>query len=236
VVAAVGKVDHDHIVQRATSLLQSLPGHSKSTHRAPRPPKMTARRTVQEREIEQVHLIYGTRGYDYRDPKRFAGWLLDAILTGGYSSRLFQEIREKRGLCYSISSFGASYRNASFWSVETSVAPDAAAKVLQLVDKELGKVKKDGVRKNELVRAKEMMRTGILLSEESSSSQMNRIARNELYYGRQRSTEEVLSAVMEVELDEIQSAAQELFDPATMNLTAIGPVGEVAKKLEPAIV
>lgn len=239
VVAAVGDVQHDEIVQRARDLLQSLPGSGtrygggnlnrqrdtpSSFHRAPRAPKMAARRAIYERDCEQMHLICGTRGYDYRDENRFAGWLLDAILTGGYSSRLFQEIREKRGLCYSIASFGASYRNASFWSVETSVAPKTASRVLDLIGRELKKVKTRGVTKAELQRAKQMMRAGILLSEESSSAQMSRIARNELYYSRQRSTDEVLNDVLNVSLDNVQHAAKELFTPQTMNLTAIGPV------------
>jgi predicted Zn-dependent peptidase len=239
VVAAVGDVQHEDIVQRAQTLLQSLPGNNNrnrdggalTSHRAPRPPKMEARQLIQNRDSEQVHLICGTRGFDYRDEKRYAGWLLDAVLTGGYSSRLFQEIREKRGLCYSIGSFGASYRHASFWSVETSVAPEAAPKVLDLLGKELRKIKTKGVSKTELQRAKDMMRAGILLSEESSSSQMNRIARNEMYYGRQRNTDEVLAALMSVTPDEVLGAANELFDPKTMNLSVIGPLPEVGSTL-----
>jgi predicted Zn-dependent peptidase len=238
-VAAVGNVEHDDIVQRATTLLQSLPGINlrnrdggdQSSHRAPRAPKIKTGRAVVQRECEQVHLVAGTRGFDYRDEKRFAGWLLDAILTGGYSSRLFQEIREKRGLCYAISSFGASYRAASFWSVETSVAPESAEKVLELIGRELKKFKAKGASKSELQRAKDMMRAGILLSEESSSSQMSRIARNELYYGRQRSTEEVLADVLKVSLAEVQSAANEIFDPKAMNLAAIGPIGDLSTVL-----
>jgi predicted Zn-dependent peptidase len=240
VVAAVGDVRHDDIVGRAQTLLQSLPGNNfknrdggaQTTHRAPRAPKITRRTTVVPRDGEQVHLVCGTRGYDYRDEKRYAGWLLDAILTGGYASRLFQEIREKRGLCYSIGSFGASYRSASFWSVETSIAPETTGKVLDLLGRELRKVKARGATKAELQRAKEMMRAGILLNEESSSAQMNRIARNELYYGRQRDTEEVLAKVMQTTLDEVHRAANELFAPEMMNLSAVGPLSEKADALQ----
>jgi predicted Zn-dependent peptidase len=240
VVAAVGNVQHEDIVARAQTLLQSLPGNNfknrdggaQSTHRAPRAPKITQRTAIQPRDCEQVHLVCGTRGYDYRDEKRYAGWLIDAILTGGYSSRLFQEIREKRGLCYSIGSFGASYRSAGFWSVETSIAPETTGKVLDLLGKELRKVKARGANKAELQRAKEMLRAGILLSEESSAAQMNRIARNELYYGRQRGTEEVLSNVLNTTLEDVQSAANELFTAETMNLCAVGTLPQQAAALQ----
>lgn len=234
VVAVVGNVHHDDIVKQAEKLLKDLPGKkTKKTaaKTAPRAPKFRAGRTFQNRDCEQVHLVCGTRGYNYRDPKRFAGWLVDAILTGGYSSRLFQEVREKRGLCYSIASFGASYRNASFWSIETSVAPENTQKVLKLVARELEKFKTRGTNKTELQRSKDMMRAGILLAEESSAAQMSRIARNELYYGRQRNTDEVLADMERVTLDQVQEVAQEWFDPKIMNLAAIGLFEEQPKNI-----
>jgi predicted Zn-dependent peptidase len=233
VVAAVGDIQHDEIVQQAGDLLQSLPGsnlYGLKKHSIPRAPRVTSHNTFQERDTEQIHLICGTKCYDYRDPKRYAGWLLDAILCGGYSSRLFQEIREKRGLCYNIGAISTSYRKTGFWAIETSVAPETAPKVLDLIGRELRKIKTRGVTKAELERAKQMLRAGLLLSEESSSAQMNRIARNELYYGRQRETEEVLADVLRVSQADVLEAANEMFAPETMNLTALGP--QVGSTLE----
>ena len=227
IVVAVGEVNHDDIVGRAEQLLARLPGDTREKpRRAPRQPTIVARNVHLDRDTEQVHLCCGTRAYNYDDPRRFASWTLDTILTAGYSSRLFQEIREKRGLCYNIGPLSACYRNASFWAVETSTAPAAAPKVCDLIGRELRNVKKKGVTRAELKRAKEMTRANILLAEESSSAQMSRLARNELYYGRQRSAAEVLQDIMAVTLDDVHAVANEMFDDRYMNLASIGPVQE----------
>lgn len=236
-VVAVGDVQHDEIVKQAGDLLQSLPGsnlYRREKHVLPRAPRVSKHATQQERETEQMQLIVGTKCYDYRDPKRFAGWMLDAILCGGYSSRLFQEIREKRGLCYNIGAMSASYRKTGFWAIETGVAPDTAPKVLDLIGRELRKLKAKGVSKVELQRAQQMMRANLLLAEESSSAQMSRVARNEWYYGRQRSTQEVLASVMAVTQADVQDVANELFDPKTMNLAAVGPASSAALTIDVA--
>ncbi|MBV9868495.1 MAG: insulinase family protein [Abitibacteriaceae bacterium] len=227
VVVAVGDVQHDDIVERAQLLLKGLPRETPgASHRQPRQPTVTAHNIVMERDTEQVHLCCGTQAYRFDDPKRFAAWTLDTILTGGYSSRLFQEIREKRGLCYNIGPLSASYRAAGFWAVETSVALENAACVVDLIGEELRRVKQEGVTQDELKRAQQMARANILLSEESSSAQMSRIARNELYFGRQKSTAEVLNEMMAVSLNGIHEVANEMFDEHFMNLTAIGPFAD----------
>jgi predicted Zn-dependent peptidase len=225
VVVAVGDVNHDDIVKRAEKLLAGLsPDTPASTRRQPPLPTVKAHREIVQRDTEQLHLVCGTRSYAYDDPKRFASWTLDTILTGGYSSRLFQEIREKRGYAYNIGGLTACYRKGGFWAVEASLAPEAARKTVNLIGRELRKVKKDGVTRAEWKRALQLARANLLLSEESSSSQMGRIARNELYFGQQRSTEQVLADVMSVRLDDIHAVANEMFDANLMNLTAIGPL------------
>jgi predicted Zn-dependent peptidase len=234
-VAAVGKVEHEEIVVQARELLKGLPGGESSAHRVPTQPRIEARHSMQSREVEQVHLVCGTRAYSSTDPRRYAAFTLDNILTGGYSSRLFQEIREKRGLCYSIGSAGASYRNGGFWAVATSVAPEQAQKTAKLIGRELKKVKEKGVTKAELERANQMTRANLLLAEESSSAQMSRIARNELYHGRQRSTPEVLEDILKVSREEIQSVAGEMFDAGLMNIAAVGPFKDGAPPLHVAV-
>jgi predicted Zn-dependent peptidase len=225
VLAAVGNVHHDEIVRDAERLLRDLPRNgAASRHRLPPVPAVVAHDVRLTRETEQVHLICGTQGYGYHDDKRYAAWLLDSIMTGGYSSRLFQEIREKKGLCYSIGPLSASYRSAGFWAIETSTAPESARKVVKILGRELRKVRENGVTKTELKRAQQMTRINLLLAEESSSAQMTRIARNELCFGRQRSTQETLDAVMGVTGDQLQAVAREIFDPKLMNLAAVGPL------------
>jgi predicted Zn-dependent peptidase len=186
-------------------------------------PAITSHEVRIAKDTEQLHLICGTRGYSYHDDERYAAGLLDAVLTGGYSSRLFQEIREKRGLCYNIGPMSASYRNAGFWAVETSVAPENAKETVKLLGRELRKVRERGVTKAELARAQRMTKINVLLSEESSSAQMTRIARNELCYGRQRSIDEILDSVAGVTLEDVHRAARAMFDAASFNLAAIGP-------------
>lgn len=232
VLAAVGNIAHDDIVRRAEKLLNGLPhGQSRARRRQPRQPTVRPHHLVLSRDTEQAHLCCGTHAYRFDDPRRFAAWALDTILTGGYASRLFQEIREKRGLCYNIGPLSASYRAAGFWAVETSVAPEVARRVVELIGKELRHVKRDGVKRVELKRAKQMARANLLLAEESSSAQMSRIAMHELYFGRQKPTAEVLSEVQAVTLEAVHAAAIEMFDPLFMNLTAIGPFGDGAPAL-----
>jgi predicted Zn-dependent peptidase len=117
----------------------------------------------------------------------------------------------------------ASYRNAGFWAVETSVAPENAHETVKILGRELRRARERGVTKAELARAQRMTKINVLLSEESSSAQMTRIARNELCYGRQRSVEEILESVVAVKLDDVQRAAQQMFDAKSFNLAAIGP-------------
>jgi predicted Zn-dependent peptidase len=232
-VAAVGDVQHEAIVRRSEKLLCDLPpGTKNNAHRVPAEPKVQAHQVQWSRDTEQVHLCCGTRSYPYDDPDRFAAWLLDTVLTGGYSSRLFQEIREKRGLCYNIGPLSACYRKAGFWAIETSVAPPMAARVVDLIGRELRRVKAKGILRSEWKRARQMSRVNLLLAEESSSTQMSRIARNELYYGRQKSTAEVLNDVLSVTLEDIQRVANEMFDSHLMNLAAIGPFDDGAQPLQ----
>ena len=226
VVVAVGDVNHERIVKLAQKGLANLPGQNRKRLALAKTPVVAAHRTVRRDDSECAHLIIGTQAYAYDDPRRFAAWILDSTLTGGYSSRLFQEIREKRGLCYGIGGLSASYRAAGYWAVETSVSPGNAAKTTDLIAREFRRVKKDGLKPVELKRAQQMARVNILLSEESSSAQMGRLARNEMYFGRQISPRETLAAIEAVTLQDVQSAAREMFDANLVNVAAIGPIPE----------
>lgn len=228
VVAAVGAVDHNDIVRRVEKLLADLPLGSGPGRRQPRAPVVQPHQVVLSRDTEQAHLCCGTRAYSYTDPERFAAWLLDTLLSSGYSSRLFQEIREKRGLCYNIGPISTYYRAAGYWAIETSVAPEAVPRVVDLIGRELRRVKAQGVTTAELKRAREWARANFLLAEESSSAQMSRIARNELYYGEQKSTQETLGKFLAVTREDLQQVAQSMFDSALMNVAAIGPFESAA--------
>ena len=226
VVVAVGDVRHERIVKLAEKGLANLPGQNCKRPATPKTPIVSAHHNIKRDDSECAHLIIGTQAYAYNDPRRFAAWILDSTLTSGYSSRLFQEVREKRGLCYGIGGLSASYRAAGYWAVETSVSPVNARKTTDLIAREFRRVKQDGLKPIELKRAKQMARVNILLSEESSSAQMGRLARNEMYFGRQISPRETLAAIEAVSLQDVQSAAREMFDAALVNVAAIGPISE----------
>lgn len=226
VVAAVGKVDHDIVVRLADKLLGDLPPAPEPGLRLPPRPRVRPHHVVLSREIEQAYLYCGTQAYSATDSRRHAAFLLDSVLTGGCSSRLFQEIREKRGLCYSVGGWCKQIGVAGFWTVATNVAPLQAPKVMSLISRELRKVRDEGVRAAELKRAKQMARAATLMADESSSRQMTRIAVCELYDGRQKSTREMLADMEGVTLDEVHQIAREIFVPETMNVVAVGPLDE----------
>ena len=224
VVAASGNVDHQQLTAQVEKLLGKLRQPKAAPHAAlPALPKSKSGNTYLERDIEQVHLCFGSPAFGCKDPRRFATWILETVLTGGFSSRLFQELREKQGLCYSIGAFSSSYRKGGFWSIETSTAPATAPKLAKLIGKELRRLKKSGITKAEWQRAVNMLRTNILLCDENPSSRMSRIARQELCHGRQFSSAEIIHKLESTTQEEVHELSRELFDAAKMNLAMVGP-------------
>ena len=223
VVSVAGDVDHAKLERWAAKFLCDLPPEN-GVGELSSPPLVPARHRVVRDDTEGVHLLLGAPAFGARDERRFALWLLDSILTGGYSSRLFQEIREKRGLCYSLGGASAGFRAGGYWALETSVAPENARKTLQLIGRELRKVRETGVREVELKRAKRMARINLLLGEESLSARMSRLARNELTWRTPKSLEEALAGFEMATSDELQNVAREVFRAESFQLAALGPV------------
>jgi len=228
VVAIAGDVRHEDAVKWATKFLCELPPENGALSLS-FPPVVPAHSRVERDDTEGVHLLLGAPAFGARDERRFALWLLDSILSGGYSSRLFQEIREKRGLCYSLGGASANYRAGGYWALETSVSPENARKTVKLIGRELRRVRDLGVRATELARAKRMARINLLLSEESLGARMSRLARNELTWGEQHFPDETLAAFERVSLEEVQSAAREVFRPEEFQLAALGPLPAKAR-------
>jgi len=223
VVAIAGDVRHEDAVKWTTKFLRDLPSENGATP-LENPPVVGAQSRTLRDDTEGVHLLLGAPAFSARDPRRFALWLLDSILTGGYSSRLFQEIREKRGLCYSLGGASANYRGGGYWALETSVAPENARKTVNLIGRELRRARDVGVREAELRRAKRMARINLLLAEESLTARMSRLARNELTWREQHSPEETLAAFERVSMEDVQGAAKEVFRADGFQLAALGPV------------
>jgi predicted Zn-dependent peptidase len=174
------------------------------------------------RAFEQVNLVLGMRGLTRSDQRRYALGVLNAAFGGGSSSRLFQEVRERRGLAYSVYSFATSYSDAGMVGVSAGSLPNKADDLLEVVRAELARVAETGLTQDELDRGRGQMRGGLVLSLEDTSSRMNRLGEVELFQERLLSLDEVLARLEKVSLDDVNALAADLFSrPET--LAVVGP-------------
>ena len=175
------------------------------------------------RETEQVNLVIGGLALDRKDDRRFALDVLNHVLGGGMSSRLFLKIREERGLAYSVYSFRMSHADTGGWGVYVGTTPDQTETCLQLIDDELNSVVADGITPEELERAKGSMRGGLALSMEDPNSRMIRLGRDELNGGPHLSIDERIARLEAVTLDDVAEVAQAVYTgPRVMGV--VGPL------------
>ncbi|MGZ8829008.1 MAG: M16 family metallopeptidase [Thermoanaerobaculia bacterium] len=176
----------------------------------------------EKRELEQVHLCLGSRGYPQQGQERYAAALFNTVLGGGISSRLFQRIREKEGLVYSVLSYHNGYLHGGYEAIYAACAPKNLKRVLALTLEEMRKIKRDGATPTELASAKLHLKGSILLSLESTVSRMSGIGRQEYYFGRQFSADEIIAHIDAVTLENIQQVAETIVDPDSLSLTMLG--------------
>jgi predicted Zn-dependent peptidase len=169
-----------------------------------------------------VHLCLGSRGYPQQGDERYAAALFNTVLGGGMSSRLFQRIREKEGLVYTVMSYHNGYLHGGYEAVYAACAPKNLKRVLALTLEEMRKIKQDGVTADELAWAKLHLKGSILLSLESTVSRMSGIARQEYYFGRQFSPDDIIEHVEAVTLEDIRATAATIVDPESLSLTLLG--------------
>jgi predicted Zn-dependent peptidase len=229
VVAASGNVLHEQFVERIASLFEPLPA-AEAVLPDRTTPVTTSGCRFHSRDCEQVHMLMGYRGMSVVDDTRYAATLLNVILGGSMSSRLFQEIREKRGLAYSVYSFLSSYQDSGVMGMYAGVAPESASTVAALMQSELAKMAREPVSESELEAARDQVKGAILLASESMDSRMSRLAKNEINLGDQVSYEEVEERFDAVTPDEIIQVAQTCLEsrPAMVTLGPL-PEGEAAK-------
>jgi len=220
VVAAAGDLDHDRLAADIDRRLAGRPGGSSPSRRAPEGPGEDL--AVQPRPTEQVHLVLGMRCPGRHDPQRWALAVLNHTFGGGISSRLFQEVRERRGLAYSIWSERTHYDEVGTLTVNVGTAPEHAAEVLDLVHSELDRMGGHGVTDRELAVAKGHLRAETLLSLEDSGARMSRIGSSLLLHGRVLEVDEVLARVEAVTAAEVAAAAAALAGE-TRTLSVVGP-------------
>ncbi|HSR13432.1 MAG TPA: pitrilysin family protein, partial [Thermodesulfobacteriota bacterium] len=174
----------------------------------------------------QVHLLLGTQGFAATHPKRYVFSILNTIFGGGMSSRLFQEIRENRGLAYSVYSFVSSFQDSGMMGVYVGTGEKSVSSVLKIIRREMRKLSQDSLKEKELRSAKEQLKGNLLLSLESTDSRMGRLAKSEIYFQRYISTEEIIEGIERVTTDQVSELAHELFTAESFSLTALGPVKE----------
>jgi predicted Zn-dependent peptidase len=179
------------------------------------------------RSIEQANLVLGCEGLSRNDDRRFALGILNAALGGGMSSRLFQEVREKRGLAYSVYSFASQHAETGTWGVYVGCLPAKADEVLAICQEEIAKVVSGGLTDAELERGKGQLRGSIVLSLEDPSSRMSRLGKAELVYPRLEPVEEILASIEAVTHDDVRRVAAEILDQPKV-LAVVGPFDDDA--------
>lgn len=179
---------------------------------------------VRRKPLEQAHLCLGLKGLALGHKDRYAAHALNAALGGSVSSRLFQEVREKRGLAYTIYSYLSSFSDGGTLTVYAATRPREGARVIELVCKEIRRLRTTGVGRKELERTKNQMKGSLMLSLESSHSRMSKLAKDELYQGRHTSLGEILEEIDRVSGEQVLRLSRELFDLSRLSLAALGPI------------
>jgi predicted Zn-dependent peptidase len=228
VVAAAGNLDHAHVADLAAKALENAA--SRFPAGVPVGPRSGASGLLRPRralalrsdDSEQGHLMLGVPGLNRHDPRRTVLSVLNSALGGGLSSRLFQEVRERRGLAYQVYSSHSSYADAGTLSVYAGCAPERLGEVVGVVRDVLAGVAADGLTEAEVVRAKGSMRGGLVLGLEDTASRMNRLGRSELDHGRQRSVAESLERIEAVTPEQVSALAAELLD-VPLTAAVVGP-------------
>ncbi len=225
VFAAAGNVDHDAMVALVEKAFAGHAGSSPSP--TPDRPRITPATVVKTKDLEQAYVMLGTRGLAAADDRRYALSVLDTILGGGMSSRLFQEVREKRGLAYSVYSFQQAYRGAGLFGVSAGTSPASVQECVEVIVDEMTSMARTGPTQAELNLAKEHIKGSLTLSLESSSSRMIRLGRSEFNLGRQATIEEIEARFDAVTYDDVNALARELFTPESLGLCVLGPLDSV---------
>jgi predicted Zn-dependent peptidase len=230
VVTAAGRVDHRQVLDLVTAAFgDRLAGEGR-----PAPLRRgdgvaldrPARRTgLIRRKTEQAHLLYGGLGLARLDDRRYAAAVLEAAVGGGMSSRLFQEIREKRGLVYSVGSTLTHYADTGAFSVYAGCSPKRVREVLRLIREELARVAADGLTPEEVLRGRGQLKGGVVLGLEDTGSRMSRLGKSELSHGEYLPVREVLSRLDAVDEEQVQAVGADLLTREAC-LAVVGPYRE----------
>src|SRR4030043_1387906 len=222
IICAAGNLKHEEAVDLIAGTFGQLPQSNRERQRLK--PHSISTTNIRKRELEQVHFCLGTKGLQYNHSLRFASYLLNTILGGGMSSRLFQEIRENRGLAYSVYSYLPSYIDAGLRVVYAGTNENSFQEVIELILREFNRLKREPLKNGELETAKEQLKGNLLLSLESSDNLMTRLAKNEIYFQTYLPVGMILKGIGEVREETLQQLATDIFDERFFCLTVLGPM------------
>lgn len=228
IISAAGDLDHHGLVDLVAATFGSWSGRSQP---GPSPPPVPRATQVNvDRDLSQVHLCLGVSGLPYAHQDRYTLSILNTILGGGMSSRLFQEIREKRGLVYSIYSYAASYRDGGLLVVYAGTSNDHYEEVVDLVQAEFRQIRDEHVEPKDFKRAKEQLKGNLLLGLESTNSRMTRLAKMYMYHNRCFGLEEIIQGIEEVTPARLQQLILSLLDGGACTLVSIGHILQPSRR------
>ncbi len=223
VLAAMGRVDHDSIVGQATQAFSALPA---AVHPPREPARYVGGEKREPRELEQIHVILGFDGVAYEDDDFYAQQMMTQVLGGGMSSRLFQEVREKRGLAYSVFSFASSYVDGGTLGVYAGTGVNEVGELIPLLCSELIKLGEE-VDEEELDRVRAQIKAGLLMALESPSARCEQLARQLLIFGRPLETREIVERIEAVDVAAVNRTARRALGCERPTFAALGPIDDV---------
>ena len=222
IVSAVGNLEHDRVRALVDDKFGSLVADGEPF--GEQAPSVVPKVLIRNKELEQSHICVGVSSYPQNHHDRYASYLLNTLLGGSMSSRLFQNVREKRGLAYAVFSGLSAYRDAGSFTVYAGCSNDAVEQVIDLVVEELRGVKQAPVPVAELQRAKDHLKGSLMLSLENTASRMSHLARQEIYFDRQFGLDETLQGIERVTDVDVQRVAADLFRDGSLSATVLGNV------------
>ena len=223
IISAAGRVDHAELLTLLNGLFDQIPaGRTAAQSSRPSPGRKVE---LVEKDLEQVHLCLGTLSIPQAHPKRYEAFILNAVLGGSMSSRLFQEVREKLGLAYSIYSYIASHSDSGSLAVYIGTSRERLNEVIEIVLRELRRMRTEPLTLEELVDAQEQLKGNVLLSLESSDNRMTKLAKNEIYFGQYQPLREIIKGIDRVTPRSILELAEEMIDDQYLTMVLMGKLG-----------
>jgi len=221
IVSAAGSLDHERFVELVAKHFQHMKPFKNGFHS--QPPKIVPRIVMRNKKaLEQVQICIGVPSHPIAHEKRYASYVLNTLLGGGMSSRLFQNIRERQGLAYAIYSDLNPYRDTGCLGVYVGTSRESASKVVRSVVSEFRTLKTDPVPEEELRRAKDQLKGSLMLSLESSTARMSNLARQEMYFDRFYGLDELIEKIESVTSEDLQAMANDFFRGESIAVTVLG--------------